>query len=32
VLVTATGNENLSAALPRDPDAIEAWMAGLRRD
>ena len=29
VLVTADGNENLSAALPRDPDAIEAWMAGL---
>ncbi|MFV0287027.1 MAG: aminopeptidase P family protein [Demequina sp.] len=26
VLVTATGVENLSAALPRDPDAIEAWM------
>ena len=30
VLVTADGNENLSAALPRDPDAIEAWMAELR--
>ena len=29
VLVTADGNENLSAALPRDPDAVEAWMAGL---
>jgi Xaa-Pro aminopeptidase len=29
VLVTADGNENLSAALPREPDAIEAWMAGL---
>jgi Xaa-Pro aminopeptidase len=29
VLVTATGVENLSRALPRDPDAIEAWMAKL---
>ena len=29
VLVTADGNENLSAALPRTPEAIEAWMAGL---
>ena len=29
VLVTADGNENLSAALPRDPDDVEAWMAGL---
>lgn len=27
VLVTESGNENLSAALPRDPDALEAWMA-----
>ena len=27
ILVTATGSRNLSAALPRDPDAIEAWMA-----
>jgi Xaa-Pro aminopeptidase len=27
VLVTATGSRNLSAALPRDPDAVEAWMA-----
>jgi Xaa-Pro aminopeptidase len=31
VLVTATGSKNLSAALPRDPDEIEAWMAGLWR-
>lgn len=31
VLVTADGNENLSAALPRDPDAVEAWMADLLR-
>jgi len=29
VLVTADGVENLSAALPRDPDAVEAWMADL---
>jgi len=30
VLLTADGNENLSAALPRDPGAVEAWMAALR--
>lgn len=30
VLVTADGNENLSAALPRRPDDVEAWMASLR--
>lgn len=30
VLVTADGNENLSAALPRRPDEVEAWMASLR--
>jgi Xaa-Pro aminopeptidase len=29
VLVTAAGSKNLSEALPRDPDAVEAWMAGL---
>jgi Xaa-Pro aminopeptidase len=29
VLITADGNENLSAALPRDPDEVEAWMDGL---
>ena len=29
VLVTATGSRNLSEALPRDPDEIEAWMAHL---
>jgi Xaa-Pro aminopeptidase len=29
VLVTATGVENLSRALPRDPEEIEAWMAKL---
>jgi Xaa-Pro aminopeptidase len=30
VLVTAEGNENLSAALPRRPEDVEAWMARLR--
>ncbi|RNL63172.1 aminopeptidase P family protein [Nocardioides marmoriginsengisoli] len=30
VLVTAEGNRNLSAALPREADAIEQWMAELR--
>ncbi len=30
VLLTSAGAENLSAALPRDPDAVEAWMATLR--
>jgi Xaa-Pro aminopeptidase len=30
VVVTADGAENLSAALPRDPDAIEEWMGSLR--
>ncbi len=30
VLVTVDGNENLSAALPRRPEDVEAWMAGLR--
>ncbi|WP_370440923.1 aminopeptidase P family protein [Kineococcus halophytocola] len=30
VLVTADGVENLSAALPRTPDEVEAWMASLR--
>lgn len=30
VLVTAAGNENLSAALPRRPEDVEAWMARLR--
>jgi Xaa-Pro aminopeptidase len=29
VLVTPDGVENLSAALPRQPVEIEAWMAGL---
>ncbi len=30
VVVTAEGHLNLSAALPRDPDAVEDWMAALR--
>ncbi len=30
LVVTADGSRNLSASLPRDPDALEAWMAGLR--
>jgi len=29
VLITADGNENLTAALPRRPDDVEAWMAPL---
>lgn len=29
VLVTASGNENLSAALPRTVPDVEAWMASL---
>lgn len=29
VLVTESGVENLSAALPRKPEEIESWMAGL---
>lgn len=30
VLVTAEGVENLSSALPRTPDQVEAWMATLK--
>jgi len=30
ILVTAHGNENLSAGLPRQADEIEAWMRSLR--
>ena len=30
VLITQDGHVNLSAALPRDPDGVEAWMASLR--
>ena len=29
VLVTEDGHRNLSAALPREPEAVEAWMAKL---
>ena len=32
VLVTADGNENLSAALPRRPEDVESWMAAIRTD
>ncbi|WP_203416488.1 aminopeptidase P family protein [Jiangella ureilytica] len=31
LLVTDAGAENLSAALPREPGAVETWMAGLLR-
>lgn len=30
ILVTADGAENLSGAIPRTADDVEAWMAGLR--
>ncbi|MFI1466844.1 aminopeptidase P family protein [Streptomyces wuyuanensis] len=30
ILVTEDGNRNLSAALPRQADEIEEWMAGLK--
>jgi Xaa-Pro aminopeptidase len=30
VLVTETGVENLTAALPRTADEVEAWMASLK--
>ncbi|MFH8489960.1 aminopeptidase P family protein [Streptomyces longisporoflavus] len=30
ILVTADGNRNLSAALPRRADDVEAWMAELK--
>ncbi|MBE7325159.1 aminopeptidase P family protein [Nocardioides sp. Y6] len=30
ILVTADGSRNLSAALPRSPDAVEEWMGRLR--
>ncbi|MEV7200051.1 aminopeptidase P family protein [Streptomyces griseoluteus] len=30
VLVTAEGNRNLSAGLPRRSDEVEAWMASLK--
>ena len=30
VVITSDGYRNLSAALPRHPDEVERWMAGLR--
>jgi Xaa-Pro aminopeptidase len=30
ILVTPEGSRNLSAALPREPQDVEDWMAGLR--
>ena len=30
IVVTAEGSHNLSAALPREPDEVEEWMARLR--
>ncbi|MDP9220923.1 MAG: aminopeptidase P family protein [Actinomycetota bacterium] len=30
IVITESGCENLSAALPRTADDVEAWMAGLR--
>ena len=30
VVVTDDGYRNLSRSLPREPDAVEEWMAGLR--
>ncbi|MBK5305185.1 MAG: aminopeptidase P family protein [Frankiaceae bacterium] len=32
VVVTKDGCRNLSAALPRHPDEVEAWMSGLREE
>ena len=32
ILVTSTGNENLSAGLPRTSADVEAWMAGIWAD
>ncbi len=29
IVITETGNENLSAALPRTSTDVEAWMAGI---
>lgn len=29
ILITESGNENLSAALPRTADDVEAWMASI---
>ncbi len=30
ILITADGNENLSAMLPRHPDEVERWMAAIQ--
>ena len=30
IQVTSDGSTNLSQALPREPGAVEEWMAGLR--
>jgi Xaa-Pro aminopeptidase len=30
IALTATGSTNLSASLPREPEAVEEWMAALR--
>ncbi len=30
ILVTADGNRNLSAGLPRRSDEVEEWMAALK--
>lgn len=32
ILITADGYENLSAALPREADAVEAWLTALQTD
>ena len=31
ILVTGDGNRNLSAALPRSSDEVEAWMASVKQ-
>jgi Xaa-Pro aminopeptidase len=30
ILITETGAENLSAGIPRESEAVEAWMAALQ--
>jgi Xaa-Pro aminopeptidase len=30
VLITQTGVQNLSAAIPREPDAVEAWVSAAK--
>jgi Xaa-Pro aminopeptidase len=32
ILITADGNENLSAMLPRSAADVEAWMGGILGD